>query len=795
MPKLPILRLRSSEPPSLPDLRYYLPVLTFSGLQLGVDNLRYDVFLSPRITADLSFHLARFLCRFGGVEALLEMDVPNAIPAGPSKFIRPAGAEPNARKAEPSNLKASLLAIHQAILARAKAEGNPSIDLIGRLAVVKFIRSELQSQFSRILEQCRRKLKALEGARENALLQAQECVTTFHVHKKIIIRRAGQEVFAQLRDIERETLARTRTSLLGEVQADIYRLFLNPLIFTEDGRDDYLRAQHYYMFGNFEKDQDRFPDLRQFALNFLRELGYGDGVDDDHLEQALNVPENAVALVGTGNGEDATVEDRNRKERLEVWTHQLQRGTVLQHVVASYEAVPLLADYAPRVNPQQLKNALIHREEAERVQKIVEEGRMQPERLKAAIERVSSCRWTERSRFAARLLHDLFCYHRDIRGLETVNAGFDSINLVTDGKVRELSALNGILYEFLPPEDQKPSEERVVDHVILKADIRDSSRLTRSLMAKGMNAASYFSLNFYDPVNKLIAAYGATKVFVEGDAIIVALLERDSEVRLGVGRACVLAWEIVSLLHGYNELLRRSGLPPMEVGLGISYQNSPPLYLVDGEHRIMISDAINESDRLSSCNKRVRKRVADEAGSFRVFTLQIGGEEAGAEVNNKEVNNEAANNGEASNGAAIGAGANSGGASKAGASNTASVGAGDAIHEDLRINYNVGGICLSEAAFQKLRREISLTSWQADFNRPGFNVPWVDREGEFFVGTVPVGNGIFRRIAIRTSRVAQVDIRDLSIHRWTDGHYYEVCADPAVYAALPGEKSAAAEKS
>ena len=45
-----------------------------------------------------------------------------------------------------------------------------------------------------------------------------------------------------------------------------------------------------------------------------------------------------------------------------------------------------------------------------------------------------------------------------------------------------------------------------------------------------MNAASYFSLNFYDPVNKLIAAYGATKVFVEGDAIIVALLERDSEV-------------------------------------------------------------------------------------------------------------------------------------------------------------------------------------------------------------------------------------------------------------------------
>jgi len=63
--------------------------------------------------------------------------------------------------------------------------------------------------------------------------------------------------------------------------------------------------------------------------------------------------------------------------------------------------------------------------------------------------------------------------------------------------------------------------------VILKADVRDSSRLTRSLMEKGMNAASYFSLNFYDPVNKLLAKYGATKVFLEGDAIIVALLEHE----------------------------------------------------------------------------------------------------------------------------------------------------------------------------------------------------------------------------------------------------------------------------
>src|SRR5205085_9604073 len=113
---------------------------------------------------------------------------------------------------------------------------------------------------------------------------------------------------------------------------------------------------------------------------------------------------------------------------------------MLTHVLASYEAVALLNDYAPRVNPQQLKNALISREECARVEKIVAEGRLPAERLHAAVGRVSSARGAERSRVAARLLRDLFCYHRDRRGLEAITSGLDSINLITDDKVRELSS-------------------------------------------------------------------------------------------------------------------------------------------------------------------------------------------------------------------------------------------------------------------------------------------------------------------------------------------------------------------
>jgi len=745
MPKLPIFRFGSSEPPSLPELQFFGMVISLNGLNLGVDNLRYDVRLSPRVSEEISAHLARLICRFGEVESLLEMDVPTT---GRPSFIRTALEAPSkARKTAPADLKGLLVSLHQAILNRAKAEENPSIDLLGRLAVLKFIRTELQSQFSRILEQCRMKSKSLEGLRQVKMLETQELVGAFQVRKKIILRKAGQEVFRLLREIEKETLARTRRSLFGEHASDCYRLFLNPLIFTEDGRDDYLCAEHYYMFGNFDKDPDRFANLRQLAIQFLREIGYAVPSDDKQLELALNVPENSSALVGMGESDDSP-DARERRDRLEVWTRTLQKDGVMPYVLASYEAVGLLGDYAPRVNPQQLKNALISREECGRVENIIAEVRLSADRLHAAVGRVSSVRSGDRARIAARLLRDLFCYHRDRKGLEAVNAGLDSVNLISDDKVRELSSLNGMLYEFLPPEEQKGTEERILHHAILKADVRDSTVLTRSLMAKGMNAASYFSLNFYEPVNQLLSKVGAEKVFLEGDALIVASLQREGQPMLAVSRSCVLAWEILSLVRGYNELLERSGLPQMELGIGIAFQDSAPLYLMDGEHRIMISDAINESDRLSSCNKRIRKKIGSEAGPFRVYTLQVGG------------NTEA-----------------------------------EGVTEELIINYNVGGIRLSEPAFNKLQQEISLTPWVTNFDTPSQgrsrNHDWVDDRREFFVGTVPLLNGAFRKIVIRKSRIAQADVRDFSRLHWTPRFYYEVCADPAVYAALPGEQSAA----
>jgi len=740
MPRIPIFRLgqAAEEAPPL-NLSGYTPALSLEGLQLGVDNLRHDVHLSPKFVEQTRSQIARLIVRHGNMDGLLAAEA-TPQPRQGGHFIGSSTGPKGNSKPTVYDLKQLLSEVHTAALNRAKAEGNPSLDLLARVAVLKFLRIELGSQFALILERARMTLKSYEGVRQQKALEYRERVAAFQVAKKVILRKTGQELFRTLREIEKETLARTRRSLFGSSSDEQYKLFLNPLIFTSDGNDAYVNAEQYVMLGNFDRDPDRFTNVRRIAYEFLQSLNLGSEADPERAINAwLNVPENAQELTGSGTPEDSTPEGRAQKVRLATWLGLLDREKLMEYVVASYEAVPLLAEYSPRINAQQLKNALISREERARVEKlIVEQGKVSPESLQTAVQRVSSCRGVERGRTAARFLRDFMRYHRDLRNLEVLTAAMDSVNLILNEKMRQLSAVNGTLYEFLLPEEQKPSEEKVLRHVIIKADVRDSSRLTRSLLEKGMNPASYFSLNFYDPVNKLLAKYGATKVFLEGDAIILALLEREGEPGLAVCRAAVLAREIIEIVRGYNQLLERAGLPGIELGIGISYQDSAPMYLMDGEQRIMISDALNESDRLSSCSKRVRKSMKTLETPFNVYAFQT--------VSDNDVADSP---------------------------------------DDFILKYNLNGIRISEAAFERLKQEISLALTPLDLPKS-----WEGEEFHVWSGLAPIGNDIFRKIVVRGTRMPQIDPRSFTVQRWTDRHYYEICSNPAVESMLEAKAKA-----
>src|ERR1035441_2104422 len=742
MPRIPIFRLgEAPDKPAPPNLAASTPFVSLDGISVGVDNLRHDVVLSAKFMELARAPIARLIARQGELEGLLSAESSRPT-QGPSWMTRQAG-KPAGPKNDPGGWKAALTELQVASLNRAKKEFKVSVDLLARLAVTKFLRAEMNLQFSQVLERCRVLIKSYDNMRQGKAHEYRERLASFQVLKRIILRKVGQEIFETLREVEKSTLARTRRSLFGEETSGgsyfTYPLFLNRLLFSEDGRDDYLCAEHYVMLGNWDRDPDRYGRMREVVSSFLRSQ-YGEEVSAETLDSWMNVPENARELVGTGTPEDSD-EGLAQQERLAEWVRLLEDERVMENVIASYHVVPLLSEYAPRINAQQLKNALIDRTECDRVERMIQEGRLSPNSLYAAVAKVASCRGAERAKVAARFLGDFFHYHRDLRRLEILNAALDSVNLVGNERLQELSRVNGTLYEFLLPEEQGETDsEKVLRHVVLKADVRDSTRLTRTMMEKGLNPASYFNLNFYDPVNKLLEKYGAQKVFLEGDAIILAILEREGEPGLAVSRMCVLAREIIEIVRGYNGLMQRSGMPQLELGVGITLQESAPLYLMDGEHQIMISEALNESDRLSSCNKRARKVMEPQAGPFHVYAFQA------AELDE------------------------------------------NGNPEDVILSYNMGGIRMNETAFRKLQQNITLEALKVRL--PASLASSDKGEYRLFSATVPVDRDIFRKIVVRESRIPRIDPADFSVTGWTERSYYEICTDPAIYAALEKKKGA-----
>src|SRR5215472_16597922 len=408
------------------------PSVVLEDLVTGIDNVRHDVFFSPKFVETARQYIFKLIARHGNVEEL-------AAEERPVGRMRPQGQAP--RQSEAAEFKRQLTELHVISLNRAKAENNVSLDLLFRLAILKFQRTELANQYGQVLDRCRARLKLYEGPRHsgnNRTLETRERLAGFQINKKTILRRAGQDLFVVLREAEKESLGRTRRSLFGDTAAATYELFLNRLVFLEDGQDNLLNAEHYVMLGTYDRDRDRFQTMREIAAQFLKSLEVVPDMDDPLVDGMLNVPENAHELMAGGTPDDSS---KAQKAILNAWVELLERENVMASVIASYEVVPLLAQYSPPINPQQLKNALISRDERKRVETLLEEhGKLSPAGLHAAVKKVEGCRPAERAKLAGRFFADLTRYHRDLRRMETVMAAMESVNVLATERFRELSA-------------------------------------------------------------------------------------------------------------------------------------------------------------------------------------------------------------------------------------------------------------------------------------------------------------------------------------------------------------------
>ncbi|MGH3430354.1 MAG: hypothetical protein ACRD3Q_06370, partial [Terriglobales bacterium] len=404
------------------QLQSYTPALELEGLLTGIDNLRHDVFLSPTFVEVARDHIRRLLARDGQVEDLIKAPTPLAFDAPPQIF-RPTPKEEE-KPVETLDFKSALSLLLVDGVNRAKNENKPALDVLLRLAVTKFLRAELLAQFAAILAKLKARQAEHEGPREHLAqkaVQIRERLSGFQVSKRTLLRKCGQELFQTLRDVEKESLVRMRRALFGSADSPSYGVILSRLMFIEDGHDDAIMAEHYVMLGNFERDLDRFAAVEEIARSFLASIvpAAATGENQPEIDPLLNSPDNAQELFAGGTPDESTAKGKAQRALLAAWVEVLDSSGVLERLIAAYEAAPLLAEYSPSINAQQLKAALISKVERARVEQLLEQhGRLSPASFEAAVKRVGRYGAADRTRAAVRFLRDYLIYHRDLRNFE-----------------------------------------------------------------------------------------------------------------------------------------------------------------------------------------------------------------------------------------------------------------------------------------------------------------------------------------------------------------------------------------
>ncbi len=344
-------------------------------------------------------------------------------------------------------------------------------------------------------------------------------------------------------------------------------------------------------------------------------------------------------------------------------------------------------------------------------------------------------------------LRDFVVLRRDLKLAYQCHRAMNGIKILLRDETIELSRSNGSLQEFVRNSQSEAKTSQIRNHVIIKADVRGSTAITSELLEQQLNPATHFSLNFFQPINNLLANFGATKVFVEGDAIILSITEyEDAPYQwLCVSHACGLARKILQVVDAKNAQNKKHGLPELELGLGISFNDGSPAFLYDGDKKIMISQAINRADRLSSCAAVLRRTALGD---------------------------------EVKRGVEVVVPVDKGVATKA--------------RSDELLSYNVNGIELDMPAFFKLKTELALL-------RLGGNVPGYSERSVFYAGRYPDRTGKMHWLIVREAPVRIWLGNTINTEEEWGRRFYEVITDSNVITQLKdriiGDKASEVDKS
>ncbi len=429
---------------------------------------------------------------------------------------------------------------------------------------------------------------------------------------------------------------------------------------------------------------------------------------------------------------------RFQRRLLATVERHFRRTGLLRQVAAAYESAPICKNFAGVLPPGELHQFVVDR--------TTRKGILEKIKGKQALGRpVDTAPLTQLSRridglscrqergLLIKFLKDVLTFRRDLAYLQIMRQAAAAIELRNDPKDVRLSQANRTLYEFFGTGEAQATAQTVLNHVILKADIRGSTTMVAEMRKQSLNPASHFSLNFFDPLNKVLEDYGASKVFIEGDAVILSMIEHEEalEHRFSVARMCGIGARLLGLVQAQNAACRKNGLPELELGIGLVYSEELPTFLFDGNHPIMISPAIGKADRLSSCSWMLRKERARQ-------------KEALTNVDIYEIPE------------------------------------GDPLRGEkgeVHLRYNLNGIELDKDGFAKLQSELTL-------QEVALTLPSDETPTSFFSGRYPDLKGALHRVVIRRGRIRLFNRQHPQFGVPTADVFYEVVVNDTVLAQV-----------
>ncbi|MES9994245.1 MAG: hypothetical protein ABW098_20030 [Candidatus Thiodiazotropha sp.] len=419
--------------------------------------------------------------------------------------------------------------------------------------------------------------------------------------------------------------------------------------------------------------------------------------------------------------------ETTRRELQSQLLKQLDRAGVVQRAIAAYRTPRLHRQLNGQISIKDiyrfLTGDLARRNLVKRLASTPDKGSAALKAMDVVLGYIRRMPSNKQQDYAIRYVKDFLTFRRDLKLAYYTYQQMSHLRILQDGESIKLSRDNGSLYEFRLGRDTD-SQDQIKAHVILKADIRGSTEITRQLIEKRLNPATHFSMNFFGPITKLLERFGAQKVFVEGDALILAVMEtgRITTQALTVANACGLARKMLSVMDAQNSQNRVHNLPKLELGLGIAFSDDAPAYLYDEQQKIMISPAINEADRLSSCSSELRQDTSwRRSKRHRVEVLKDYSQDSKTDA-------------------------------------------------PIRLRYNINGIELTEAAFIKLKSEVVLHKLKIH-----------SRSGEshyYHVGRFVDRQGSSHWLVVRQGLVKAWNAGDIEERKdSSDDYFYEIVTD------------------